>query len=178
MHSGFRTIAKSYHTRKKLSNNAYFFAHTVDSSVHTTYNSMHRNKERNYQMTNQAILAYDKFSTNIKNLPEGEYVTLAMYSDTSPYMVVGRTEKTIKVVPVSVKRDPEWKPEIIAGGFAGHCTNQDEQTWLFDRVRDDIEPVTLRLCKSKYCGSDKLWSSPRLGRFIANGARKKHDYNF
>ncbi len=126
-------------------------------------------------MTDKPIRAYDQFNTNIKGLPEGEYLTETMHSDTCPWVVVSRTEKTITVAPVLTERDPEWTPNIIPGGFVGHCTNQDEQTWLYAGV--DTGRLTLRLRKSRYYGSDKLWGSN--GReFIANGARRKYDYNF
>lgn len=121
------------------------------------------------------IRAYDTFTTNLKNLPDGEYMTETLYSDTVPYKVVGRTATTVTLQEVLVERDPEWKPEIIPGGFAGHCTNQSEQTWLYAGLCDNT--VKVRLVKSRYHGSDKLWGGK--GReFIANGARSFHDYNF
>jgi hypothetical protein len=125
---------------------------------------------------NKPIRAYDAFYTNIKGLPEGEYMTQTMYSDTAPWRVVSRTATTVTLQPVLTERDPEWKPNIIAGGFAGHCTNQDEQTWLYAGLGEHTTIV--RLVKSRYYGSDKLWRSKQAGEFIANGAVRKHDYNF
>lgn len=125
--------------------------------------------------TNQPIRAYNEFTTNIKGLPEGEYLTETMYSDTVAWKVIGRTATTMKLQEVEVARDPEWTPNIIPGGFAGHCTNQNEQTWLYAGLSPNT--CTVRLVKSRYHGSDKLWGSK--GReFIANGARRKYDYNF
>lgn len=126
--------------------------------------------------SNKPIRAYTEFSTNIKGLPEGEYVTETGYSETYAWQVVSKTAKTMTIRPVRVSSDPEWKPEIIAGGFAGHCTNQSEQTWMFDGFEDFTAVV--RLKKSRYYGSDKLWGSAQGSEFIANGARRKHDYNF
>ena len=125
--------------------------------------------------TSKPVRAYDAFYTNVKGLPEGEYLTQTMYSDTSPWVVVSRTDKTITVAPVLTERDPDWTPNIIPGGFAGHCTNQDEQTWLYAGVGEGR--LTLRLKKSRYCGSDKLWGSKGY-EFIANGAVRRYDYNF
>jgi hypothetical protein len=125
--------------------------------------------------TNQTIRAYTEFTTNIKGLPEGEYLTETLYSDTSAWKVIGRTATTLTLQEVEVAQDPEWTPNIIPGGFAGHCTNQNEQTWLYAGLSPNT--CTVRLVKSKYHGSDKLWGSK--GRtFIANGARRKYDYNF
>lgn len=125
---------------------------------------------------NKPIRAYDEFTTNIVGLPEGEYMTQTMYTDTTPWKVISRTATTITLQEVLVERDPNWKPNIISGGFAGHCTNQDEQTWLYAGLGEMTTKV--RLVKSRYCGSDKLWSSAQHGEFIANGARRKYDYNF
>lgn len=121
------------------------------------------------------IRSFDTFTTNIKGLPEGEYLTETLYSDNTPWKVVGRTAATLKLQQVEVARDPEWTPEIIPGGFAGHCTNQDKQTWLYAGLSDHT--ITVRLVKSRYNSSEKMWGSN--GRsFIANGARHKYDYNF
>ena len=127
-------------------------------------------------MTDQPIRSYREFTTNVIGLPEGEYMTQTMYSDTTPWKVIGRTATTVKLQEVLVERDPNWKPEIVPGGFAGHCTNQDEQTWLYAGLGQ--QTTTVRLVKSRYYGSDKLWRSPQAGEFIANGARRKYDYNF
>lgn len=125
--------------------------------------------------TSKPIRAYDSFFTNIKGLPEGEYLTETLFSDCTPWVVVGRTATTLTLQEVLVERDPEWKPEIVAGGFAGHCTNQDEQTWLYAGLGQ--QTCRVRLVKSRFCGSDKLWGNG--GRtFIANGAYRKYDYNF
>lgn len=125
--------------------------------------------------TNKPIRSYDAFTTNVKGLPEGEYLTETLWTDTTPYKVIDRTATTLTLQEVRVERDPDFKPNFIKGGFAGHCTNQDEQTWLYAGLGDDI--VKVRLVKSRYYGSDKLWGSK--GReFIANGANRKYDYNF
>jgi hypothetical protein len=124
---------------------------------------------------NQPVRAYDTFTTNLKGLPEGEYMTETLYSDDIPYKVVSRTATTATLQKVLVKRDPDWKPAITRGGFAGHCTNQHEQTWLYAGLGPNT--VTVRLVKSRYPDSDKLWG--RKGReFIANGAVQHRDYNF
>jgi hypothetical protein len=121
---------------------------------------------------NQTIRAYATFTTNLKGLPEGEYMTETMYSDTVPYKVVGRTATTITLQEVEVERDPEWTPNIIPGGFAGHCTNVREQTWLYAGLGQ--RKVTVRLVKF---GSKKAWGYKGC-MFIANGAVRKYDYNF
>jgi hypothetical protein len=123
----------------------------------------------------QAIRSFERFTTNIKGLPEGEYLTETLYSDTEAWKVVGRTATTLQLQRVEVERDPAWQPNIVPGGFAGHCTNQNEQTWLYAGLAES--ECTVRLVKSPYNSREKMWGS-KGRRFIANGARRKHDYNF
>jgi len=122
------------------------------------------------------IRAFDTFHTNIDDLPEGDYVTQTGYTDKHPWKVIASTATTLTIQEVLTERDPSWKPEIIPGGFAGHCTNQDEQRHRYVGLSDRTAKIRLR--KSRYCGSDKLWANPMLGEFIANGAVEFYDYNF
>lgn len=107
--------------------------------------------------------------TNIKNLPEGEYFTEVGYSQSYPWVVISRTAKSVKLAKVIVKADPEFKPNIIPGGFAGHCDNQHEQTWLFDRIHTDFTK-TIRMTK-------KGWAHKGV-RFWEGVAREFYDWNF
>jgi len=132
---------------------------------------------------NQPILAYDTFRTNIIGLPHNgdtfehpEYMTHLGYSDTNAYKVVKRTAKTMTLARVKVTKDPEWTPEFVSGGFAGHCTNQHSQRWVYEGIHSDFT-VTVRLRKSRRSGSDKLWGYKGM-IFIANGANEFYDYNF
>ena len=111
--------------------------------------------------------------TNIKNLPlEGNvYFTERGYSQSYPWVVISRSEsgKTLTLAKVKVAADPEWKPEFHIGGFAAHCSNQSEQTWLFDEI--DYEYTTqIRLTK-------KGWSHKGT-RFTEDRAVEFYDYNF
>lgn len=108
-------------------------------------------------------------STNIKNLPEGEYFTEIGYSQSYPWVVVKRTAKTITLARVRVSKDPEWVPEMSVGGFCAHFHNQNEQTWLFDKI-DAERKTTIRQTK-------KGWSHQGV-RFIEGCAREFYDYNF
>lgn len=109
--------------------------------------------------------------TNIKGLPDGEYFTQCMYSDNHAWKVVKRTAKTITLAFVETKPDPEWKAKQIfhVGGFCGHMENQYEQTWLFDKIRDD-HTVTIRLTKRGWAHKGE--------RYRADTAWEFYDYNF
>lgn len=108
--------------------------------------------------------------TNIKNLPEGKtYFTEIGYSQQYPWVEIARTEKTVTLAKVDVKADPEWKPEMIPGGFAAHCTNQHEQTWLFDKI-SETNIMKIRLTK-------RGWTRGSV-KFIEGRANEFYDYNF
>lgn len=110
--------------------------------------------------------------TNIKGLPEGKkYFSEVGYSQTYPWVVVSETAMTKTLAKVNVKRDPEWKPHIIPGGFAGHCDNQHEQTWLFDKI-DEARTMTIQM--SKKHGD---WRHKGV-RFLEDVATEFYDYNF
>ncbi|KRW94293.1 hypothetical protein [Paracoccus sp. MKU1] len=108
--------------------------------------------------------------TNIKGLPEGHtYFTEKGYSQAYPWVEVRRTDKTVTLHKVNVQADPMWKPKIAPGGFAGHCENQSEQTWLFGGIDAERE-ITIRMTK-------RGWER-RGAMFIENVAREFYDYNF
>lgn len=109
--------------------------------------------------------------TNIKNLPEGKYFTEYGYSQSYPWFVVKRTEKTVTLARVEVETDPEWlaKRGFHAGGFCGHCSNQHEQTWLFT----SITPWCTKVIRKTKTG----WSHKGV-KFIEDRAIEFYDYNF
>lgn len=109
-------------------------------------------------------------STNLKNLPEGTYFTERGYSQSYPWVQIAATAKTRTLAAVNHKADPEWKPEFYAGGFAAHCANQSEQTWLYDGI-DVARTITIRLNKKGQ------WVRGET-RFTEGQARYFYDYNF
>jgi hypothetical protein len=117
--------------------------------------------------------------TNIKNLPAGPtYYTERGYSQRYPWVEVSRTAKTRTLARVLTAPDPEWKEKIVwhAGGFAGHCDNQTEQTWLYAGVDTD-STVTVREVKSRYYGEDTCWGHKGTS-FVEGRAIELYDYNF
>jgi len=109
--------------------------------------------------------------TNIKGLPEGKYFSEIGYSQSYPWVEISRTAKTVTLAKVEVKADPEWlaKRDFQPGGFAGHCSNQSEQTWLFDGI-NEARTLTIR--------ATKLGWSRKGVRFVEDRAVEFYDYNF
>ena len=98
-----------------------------------------------------------------------------MYSDVEPFEIVRVvSDKTIEVRAMSAEMAPDWKPEIIPGGFAGHCVNNNDQRKAWVITSNEANPV-IRIRKQK----DGSWKNPSFGRFhLDNRPFKKYDFNF
>jgi len=95
------------------------------------------------------------------------------YSDVNPFEVVRHvSDKCIEVRAMEAERD--FQPNIVPGGFAGHCTNntESEQKWKITSNPDN--PVRrVRLHKNGQ------WKDSHGNRYQpANAPRKFYDYNF
>ena len=104
------------------------------------------------------------------NVKVGDGITLSYYSDKHAYTIISRTNKTITIQRDKATLNKNFKPEIIPGGFAGRCINQEEQTYTYERDKEG-RTLTLR------------WSN-KYGEFtckearVANGRHEFYDYNF
>ena len=105
-----------------------------------------------------------------KDLNVGDHVHVHLYTDVDPATVIKRTPTSITVRHDKATLDPDWKPEWIAGGFAGHCVNQNEQRWFIEEDPDGgVE--TFRWSKKTKCYQ-------RDGVKVFPEWRKFYDYNF
>lgn len=111
-----------------------------------------------------------------------KYFKLKLYTDCYPYEVV----KVVSDITVEIRRmkselDPNWKPKIHPGGFAGHCSNQYSQKWIFSS--DESMPV-IRIRKTKKTvkpnGKDPIHVWVRRGSefWPTKEPERFHDYNF
>lgn len=100
----------------------------------------------------------------------GDGVTVHYYTDAEAYTVIKRTPKTITIQRDKATLKEGWEPRWIEGGFAGHCVNQHEQEYDYERDTDG-SILTVH------------WSEKR-GAFIYNdkcvtpGRHEFYDYNF
>lgn len=100
-----------------------------------------------------------------------KYANLIGYSDVQPYEVLDISEsgKTIYIRSMICERG--FVPEVIPGGFMGHCVNQNEQKWTIKQDHD-APIMKARLHKDGY-----FWSV--LGKHkMEDAPRKFYDYNF
>ena len=102
---------------------------------------------------------------------EFKYANMIGWSDVHPFEIVRVvSDKTIEVRAMIAEKDPEFKPDFIPGGFAGHCVNQDDQTYTYKSC-DEGQVLRVRLGK-------KGWKSAMGKHVISEQPRKFYDYNF
>lgn len=101
-----------------------------------------------------------------------QYANLHGYSDVIPYEVVRViSDKTIEVRRMEVSPDTEWQPKMIPGGFAAHCINQNEQTWV---IKSNPSASVIRIRKRK----NGTWHSAFGRHVLSEKPRYFYDYNF
>lgn len=100
------------------------------------------------------------------------YANLHMYTDVVPYEVVRViSDKTIEIRQMDAELAPGEQPNILPGGFAGHCTNQRELKYTITS-NPELPVIRARLRKDGYYHSI-------FGRHILNEKPIRfYDYNF
>lgn len=100
----------------------------------------------------------------------GDGATIHYWSDAEAYTIIKKTPKTLVLRRCKATLSPDFKPEFILGGFSAHCTNQEEQTYIYEDNPDgEIIRVYWSEKEGRYKNGD-LWVSP--------GRHKFYDYNF
>lgn len=101
----------------------------------------------------------------------GDGVTINLWSDRHAATVIKVTEKTVTVRRDKATLNPDFKPEFIPGGFAAHCTNQEEQSYTYEP--DENGEV------KKFYWSDKYQMYGQPGNLtLSKGRHEFYDYNF
>lgn len=117
------------------------------------------------------VRKYDSRYLTPGNAKVGDGATVVLYSDRYAGTIIKVTPLSITVQRDTATLDPEFKPEWIIGGFAGHCTNQEDQKYTYERDEHG-EIYTFRW-------SDKHQSYGRPGNLRAiKGRHEFYDYNF
>ena len=108
-----------------------------------------------------------------------QYANYHGYSDVHPVEVVRIiSDSTVEVRAMDAVLDPEWKPEIIPGGFVGHCVNQGDQKHII--TSNEENPVfRVRLSRSKNPRKNGYWFDSNGSRYVMNDKPVRfYDYNF
>ena len=106
----------------------------------------------------------------------GDGATYRTHSDRHAGTIIEASEKKIVWQIDIATLDPSFKPNVVSGGFAGHCTNQDEQSYTYERNPEGYTMVfTLRkngVWKLKGVGMNEP------GCVLTEGRNQFHDYNY
>ncbi len=115
--------------------------------------------------------AQDKlFREYNSSLEVGDHGSVKLYTDSNPCTVIKRTKTTVTVRFDKAERDPNWKPEWVAGGFSAICLNDNDQRWI---IEEDENGTT-----------ERFYWSDKENCFVHNGCRltpgwyKYYDFNF
>ncbi len=120
----------------------------------------------------------------ISNLTVGDGVTVSVWTDCDAYTIIRKTPKTITLQMDKATLSPDWKPEFIVGGFAGHCVNQADQRYTYERDENEHTiKITLRSWLDDEGSERRRWKRSGTGTNSQGGSayagrRKFHDYNF
>lgn len=105
------------------------------------------------------------------NVKIGDGVTVNLWSDRHAATIIKVTPKTVTVQRDTAILSPDFKPEWITGGFSAHCTNQNEQSYTYER-NEKGEIITFRW-------SDKYQTYGTPGNLtLSKGRHEFYDYNF
>lgn len=105
------------------------------------------------------------------NVKVGDGVTVNLWSDRHAATVIKVTKNTVTVRRDTATLNPDFKPEIIPGGFVGHCINQDEQTYTYKP--DEKGTVYTFHWSKKY----RRYGQPG-NLTLSKGRHEFYDYNF
>jgi len=101
----------------------------------------------------------------------GDGATVIHYTDATACTVIriSPSGKTIWIQEDTATLD-NWKPEIIPGGFSGHCVNNYDQKYTYQRNYNG----QIHRCSFRKNGQLRTTNNER----ITEGRYHFHDYNF
>lgn len=100
------------------------------------------------------------------------YFAQIIGSDLVPFEMISEKGTAVVVREMKAERDPNWKPELVAGGFLAHCVNQKSQQWVCTSDEAGYTE-TIRMHKNG------KWFSADGSRFMQTEEPTRHyDYNF
>ena len=154
-------------TQEELAKQAWVATRTEDGQLvfnNPEYKTL-VNFQRKIEELEYELVVAERFEVKV-----GDGVTYRLWSDAQACTVIKRTAKSITIQEDEATLDPNFKPEIIPGGFIGHCVNQNEQTYSY-KANPKGRKITARW-------SDKYGAFMYCGKAIFNGRHQFYDYNF
>ncbi len=119
----------------------------------------------------EKIKEFDSTRLTPANAKVGDGATINLWSDRHACTIIKVTKTTVTVRRDRAILNPDFKPEFVIGGFAGHCTNQSEQSYTYER--DEQGEVTTIHWSEKY----QMYGRPGFPT-LSKGRHEFYDYNF
>lgn len=101
----------------------------------------------------------------------GDGATVRYWTDCEAYTVIKVTPKTLTLQRDKAILSKDFKPEWVSGGFAGHCENQEEQSYTYEQNPNG------RIVKAYYSEAKRGWYVEKTLR-VSKGRHEFYDYNF
>lgn len=124
-----------------------------------------------FRRAKEKVEQFGFFRLTPANIRVGDGVTVNLWSDRYAATVIKVTKSSVTVRRDKATLNPDFKPEWIPGGFAAHCTNQDEQTYTYEPNENGTE-YTFRWSR-KY----QRYGQPG-NLTLSKGRHEFYDYNF
>lgn len=118
-------------------------------------------------------LEWEIFKEQHREIEVGDGATICLHSDKHAGTVIKKTKTTITIQRDKAILDEKFKPDLIPGGFAAHCTNQSEQSYTYECNPDGTtETFHWSEKKGRYQGGGDG------SIVVTNGRHEFYDYNF
>lgn len=124
-----------------------------------------------FREAKRKVNEFGRYRLTPASIKVGDGVTVNLWSDRYAATVIKVTKSSVTVRRDKATLNPDFKPEWIPGGFAAHCTNQDEQTYTYEPDENGTE-YTFRWSR-KY----QRYGQPG-NLTLSKGRHEFYDYNF
>lgn len=157
-------ILKDHLVQDKISHLKYSLENPIEN-----YPQFQEKAKESFKEEVERVTKGNIYPTNVE---VGMGATVHFYSDAHAYTIikVSKSKKQITIQRDTATLSKDFKPEFIVGGFAGHCTNQSEQTYTYER-NEDGEVYVFRWSEKK-----QRYVYKHLN--LSGGRRQFYDYNF
>lgn len=138
----------------------------------SNWDSIFNSDEYKFLNKKETELEKELYASKNYNVEVGDGITLCVYTDCHAYTIIKRTSNTITIQQDKATLKKDFKPVFIVGGFAGHCVNQEEQD--YDYERDENGRIFILHWSKKY----NKWNAPKGYSSAFIGRHEYYDYNF
>jgi len=123
------------------------------------------------------MITAEQKQAKIESLSKYTHANRVLWSDVEPYEIIRVvSDKCIEIRRMNAVRDESVVLEFSIGGFAAHCSNQDEQKWIYS---SNVDAPVIRIRPNKTKGYGIQWKDKHGTRYSLNTEPHKfYDYNF